>query len=48
MGWGSGIRKKLIPDQGIDKAPDPQHWKNLSHQAVPLTGKVAFGDRYIY
>jgi hypothetical protein len=32
----------------MEKAPDLQHWKNLSHQPVPLTGKVAFGDRDIY
>ncbi len=50
MDWGSGIRKKLIlgPDPGIEKAPDPQHWKNLSHQAVPLSGTFAFVDRDIY
>jgi len=23
---GFGIRKKLIPDPGVKKAPDPQHW----------------------
>jgi hypothetical protein len=23
MGWGSGIRKKPIPDPGVKKAPDP-------------------------
>ncbi len=26
MGLGSGIRKKPIPDPGVKKAPDPQHW----------------------
>ncbi len=42
--------EKLIPgpDPGIEKAPQPQHLKNLFHQAVPLMGKVAFGDRDIY
>ncbi len=24
MGWGSGIRKKPIPDPGVKKAPDPR------------------------
>jgi hypothetical protein len=31
----SGIRKKPIPDPGVKKAPDPQHWDPGSGKAIP-------------
>ncbi len=36
MVYGSGIRKKPIPDPGpgVKKAPDPQHWI-VYHDAGP-------------
>jgi hypothetical protein len=42
MGLGSGIRKKPIPDPGVKKAPDPQHWLRFIKGIEALLSRRSF------